>query len=121
MRQRCYSLVLQDLYAWYIVRDRGSSRFVEPGAGGMIAEVGRRRQMGGCAITARYSSVQSSSLSSSHVSMLCGYRRVSALGLGLTSITLLSGVQCEFVSDVVYELYCLKPFATISDMSTSDS
>jgi hypothetical protein len=33
--------------------------------------------------------------------MLTGYLSVSALGLGLTSTTLLSGVQCELRSDVV--------------------
>ena len=66
-------------------------------------------------------SQSASDSSSSHVYKLCGYRSVSALGLGLTSTTLLSGVQCELTSDVVEAEYCRKPFATISDMSTSDS
>jgi hypothetical protein len=66
---------------------------------------------------------QSTSLSSlsSHVCTLCGYLSVSALGLGLTSTTLLSGVQWLVASDVVDDVYLRNPFATISDMSTSDS
>jgi hypothetical protein len=65
---------------------------------------------------------QSTSDSSSRVKMLTGYLSVSALGLGLTSTTLLSGVQCELLSDVVDAVvYCLKPFATTSDASRSDS
>ena len=54
--------------------------------------------------------------------MLTGYLRVSALGLGLTSTTLLSGVQWELTSDVVEAAaYWWKPLATISDMSWSES
>jgi hypothetical protein len=65
---------------------------------------------------------QSASDSSSRVNMLMGYLSVSALGLGLTSTTLLSGVQCELRSDVVDAVvYCLKPLATTSDASRSDS
>ena len=65
--------------------------------------------------------IEASESSSSQVYMLRGYRKVSALGLGLTSTTLLSGVQCEVASDVVDVVYCLKPFATMPAMSLSES
>lgn len=54
------------------------------------------------------------------VSVVSAYRSVSALGLGLTSMTLLSGVH-PLSADEVEGVYCLKPLTTTSDLSSSSS
>jgi hypothetical protein len=53
-------------------------------------------------------------------SVISANRRVSALGRGETSKTLLSGVHLLLLDDVE-GVYCLKPSTTMSDLSSSSS
>jgi hypothetical protein len=107
----------------YFVREIRSTMWVRQVAFVVVPVVGSQRRVWCSWNTEEQASQSASDSSSSSVIMLCGYRSVSALGLGLTSTTLLSGVQCELTSDVVDAgaVYRRKPFATASDISTSDS